>query len=30
LKYDPKIVITAEQKIDVLKDEIDKDADLFE
>ncbi|MDA9129152.1 polyphosphate kinase 2 [Candidatus Gracilibacteria bacterium] len=29
LKYDPEIVITAEQKINILKDEIEKDADLF-
>lgn len=29
LKYDPKIVISAEEKLDILKDEIDKDADLF-
>jgi polyphosphate kinase 2 len=30
LAYDPDIVITAEQKINILKDEIEKDADLFE
>lgn len=29
LEYDPKIVISAEQKLEILKDEIDKDADLF-
>lgn len=30
LEYDRDIVITAEQKINILKDEIEKDADLFE
>jgi len=29
LEYDKKIVISAEQKLDILKDEIEKDADLF-
>ncbi len=29
LKYDTNIVITAEQKLNILKDEVDKDADLF-
>ena len=29
LEYDTDIVITAEQKINILKDEIEKDADLF-
>ncbi len=29
LKYDKDIVITAKQKISILKDEIEKDADLF-
>ena len=29
LEYDKDIVITAEQKINILKDEIEKDADLF-
>ena len=29
LKYDRDIVITADQKINILKDEIEKDADLF-
>ncbi len=29
LEYDSKIVISSEQKIEILKEEIDKDADLF-
>ena len=29
LEYDTDVVITAEQKINILKDEIEKDADLF-
>ena len=30
LKYDPKIVHTAEERVEALKDEIEKDADLFD
>lgn len=30
LKLDPKVVISAEQKVEILKDDIEKDADLFD